>query len=151
MRLRIVALGHRLPAWVTEAVADYTKRLPREFAFALVELKPAPRDRGRTVPQLLADEARRLCTSCEGARIVALDERGIPWTTRALAERFERWQREGADVAFVIGSADGLDPGFKARAAVNSRTARSASFRCRASVPIIVCASASYGSRATMR
>ena len=56
--LRIVALGHRMPAWVTRAVADYTKRLPREFAFELVELKPAPRDRGGRVPQLLADEAR---------------------------------------------------------------------------------------------
>lgn len=116
MRVRIVALGHRMPAWVTEAVADYTKRLPREFAFELVELKPAPRDRGRAVPQLLADEARRLGASCEGARIVALDEHGAPWTTRTLAERFDRWRADGADVAFVIGSADGLDPGFKRKA-----------------------------------
>jgi 23S rRNA (pseudouridine1915-N3)-methyltransferase len=116
MRVRIVALGHRMPAWVTEAVADYSKRLPREFAFELVALKPASRDRGRSVPQLLADEARRLCASCAGARIVALDERGTPWTTRTLAERFDRWRAEGADVAFVIGSADGLDPDFKRKA-----------------------------------
>jgi len=116
MRLRIVALGHRMPAWVTEAVADYTKRLPREFAFELVEIKPAPRDRGRTVPQLLADEARRIAASCEGARIIALDERGTAWTTRTLAERLQRWRGESADVAFVIGSADGLDPDFKRKA-----------------------------------
>lgn len=116
MRLRIVALGHRMPAWVNEAVADYTKRLPREFGFELVELKPAPRDRGRTVAQLLADEARRICASCEGALIIALDERGAAWTTRMLAEHLTRWQAEGADVAFVIGSADGLYPGFKRKA-----------------------------------
>ena len=40
----------------------------------------------------------------------------LAWTTRTLAERFERWRGEGADVAFVIGSADGLDPGFKRKA-----------------------------------
>lgn len=116
MRLRIVALGHRMPAWVNQAVADYTKRLPREFAFELVELKPAPRDRGRTIPQLLADEARRIFVSCEGARIVALDEHGTAWTTHTLAGRVDRWRGEGADVAFVIGSADGLSPDLKRKA-----------------------------------
>ena len=63
MRLRIVALGQRMPSWVTEAVADYAKRLPRETAFALVELKPAARDRGRTVAQMLAEEARAIATA----------------------------------------------------------------------------------------
>ncbi len=66
MRLRIVALGHKMPAWVTEAVAEYTKRLPRELGFELVELKPTPRDRGLTVPQLLADEARRILSELRG-------------------------------------------------------------------------------------
>ena len=116
MRLRIVALGHRMPAWVNDAVADYTKRLPRELAFELVALRPAPRDRGRTVQQLLADEAQRIRASCEGARLVALDERGAAWTTRMLADHLTRWRDEGADVAFVIGSADGLDADLKRNA-----------------------------------
>jgi 23S rRNA (pseudouridine1915-N3)-methyltransferase len=116
MRLRIVALGHRMPAWVTEAVADYAKRLPRELGFEIVELKPAPRDRGLTVLQILADEARRVCASCDGARIIALDERGAAWTTRKLAESLDRWRVEATDVAFVIGSADGLDAPFKRKA-----------------------------------
>ena len=116
MRLRIVALGHRMPAWVNDAVAEYTKRLPREFAFELVELRPAPRDRGRTVPQLLADEARRIVATCAGARIIALDERGAAWTTRTLADRLAGWRGESADVALVIGSADGLDADLKSSA-----------------------------------
>ena len=56
------------------------------------------------------------CASCAGARIVALDERGAAWTTRTLAERLDRWRDESADVAFVIGSADGLDPELKRKA-----------------------------------
>jgi 23S rRNA (pseudouridine1915-N3)-methyltransferase len=116
MRVRIVALGHRMPAWVSDAVADYVKRLPRELAFDLVELKPAPRDRGRSVAQLLADEARRVLAACAGSRIVALDERGAAWTTQALAAALTRWRGESADIAFVIGSADGLDASVKQKA-----------------------------------
>jgi len=116
MRVRIVALGHRMPAWVSEAVADYAKRLPRELAFDIVELKPAPRDRGRSVAQLLADEARRVLSACTGSRIIALDERGAAWSTQALAAALARWRNESADIAFVIGSADGLDPAVKQKA-----------------------------------
>lgn len=116
MQVRVVALGQRMPGWVREAVADYAKRLPRELGFELVELKPAPRDRGRTTAQLLADEARRVLAACGNARIIALDERGAPWTTQALAGTLARWRGEGIDVAFVIGSADGLDAEVKQRA-----------------------------------
>jgi 23S rRNA (pseudouridine1915-N3)-methyltransferase len=116
MRLRIVALGQRMPAWVTAAVADYTQRLPRETPLDLVELKPAARDRGRTVPQMLAEEARAIAAACAGATVVALDERGAAWTTRELADRLARWRADGRDVAFVIGSADGLDASVKADA-----------------------------------
>jgi 23S rRNA (pseudouridine1915-N3)-methyltransferase len=105
MRLRIVALGHRMPPWVSAGYADYAKRLPVE----LVEVKPEPRARGKSVPQLLSAEAARIRAACAGFRVVALDERGKAWTTRELAARLARWRDEARDVAFVIGSADGLD------------------------------------------
>ena len=49
--------------------------------------------------------------------MVALDERGAPWTTRQLADQLARWRDEAIDVAFVIGSADGLDAALKRDAA----------------------------------
>jgi 23S rRNA (pseudouridine1915-N3)-methyltransferase len=116
MKLRIVALGHRMPAWVSAGFEDYARRMPRELALELVELKPEPRDRGKPVAQVLATEAARLRTACAGARMVALDERGAAWTTRDLARRLVQWQANAQDVAFVIGSADGLDPAVKREA-----------------------------------
>lgn len=113
MKLRIVALGHRMPAWVTGGYEDYAKRMPRELPLDLVELKPEPRDRGKPVPQLLAAEAVRIRAACGAAQVVALDERGAAWTTRDLATRLTRWQEAAQDVAFVIGSADGLDPAIR--------------------------------------
>jgi 23S rRNA (pseudouridine1915-N3)-methyltransferase len=49
--------------------------------------------------------------------VVALDERGQPWTTRALAEALARWRDDARDPAFVIGSADGLAEPVKRGAA----------------------------------
>jgi 23S rRNA (pseudouridine1915-N3)-methyltransferase len=117
VKLTIVALGHKMPAWVAAGYADYAGRLPRDWPLELVELKPEPRDRGRSVPQLLETEAKRLDAACSGATVVALDEAGSPWSTRELADRLERWRATTSALAFVIGSADGLDASFKRRAA----------------------------------
>jgi 23S rRNA (pseudouridine1915-N3)-methyltransferase len=45
--------------------------------------------------------------------MVVLDERGKPWTTRDLAAKLAKWKDDAQDVAFVIGSADGLDAALK--------------------------------------
>ena len=113
MKLRVVALGHRMPAWVTAGWDDYARRLPREFAVELLALKPESRESGKPVTRLLAAEAARIAAACRGALTVALDERGRPWTTRELAERLARWRDDARDVAFVIGSADGLAESVK--------------------------------------
>src|SRR5437773_10226806 len=81
MKLRIVALGVRMPAWVDAAFDDYARRMPREFALELLEVKPEPRGRGRSVPQILAAEARRIVAATKDWRLIALDERGEAWTT----------------------------------------------------------------------
>jgi 23S rRNA (pseudouridine1915-N3)-methyltransferase len=117
MKLRIVALGHRMPAWVAAGCNEYARRMPASIPLELVEVKPEPRDRGKPVPQILAAEAIRVAAACRGARVVALDERGQTWTTRMLAEALSRWRDESRDVAFVIGSADGLADELKRDAA----------------------------------
>src|SRR5262245_44524125 len=106
MRLRVVALGQRMPSWVDAGWEEYARRMPPEFPVELVALKAEPRDRGRTAAQILAAEAERIAVACRNASVVALDERGKPWTTRVLADKLERWRVEARDVAFVIGSAD---------------------------------------------
>jgi 23S rRNA (pseudouridine1915-N3)-methyltransferase len=113
VKLRIVALGHRMPGWVQAAYDDYAQRMPREMALELVELKAEPRDRGKPVARMLAAEGLRIRTACAGYRLVALDERGTPWTTPQLAAQLARWRDAALDVAFAIGSADGLDPALK--------------------------------------
>ena len=113
MKLRLVALGARLPAWIIAGYAEYARRLPREFTLDLVELKPERRNRGRTTAQILAAEAARIGDATAAYRVVALDERGQSWTTGEFAAKLAAWRERALAVAFVIGSADGLDPGVK--------------------------------------
>ncbi|MGR3485443.1 MAG: 23S rRNA (pseudouridine(1915)-N(3))-methyltransferase RlmH [Paracoccaceae bacterium] len=47
-----------------------------------------------------------------GAIRVALDERGRQMTSPDFARRLQGWQGRSAPVAFLIGGADGLDPGL---------------------------------------
>ena len=61
-----------------------------------------------------AVELRRALPS--GALTVALDERGRTLTSPDFAERLRGWADQGRDVAFVIGGADGIDPGLRAEA-----------------------------------
>ena len=116
MKLLVVAVGQRQPAWADAAWADFSKRFPPEWRFELKELKAEPRA-GRTPAQCMAAEAARFeSTLGKGWRRVVLDERGARVTTAQLAERLQQWQADGRDVALLVGGPDGLDPALKATA-----------------------------------
>jgi len=108
MKLRIVALGQRMPAWVVGGFDEYARRLPREFALELIELKPGARGHGRSPAQILAAEAERIAAATRGATVIALDEHGQSWSTAQFAAKLRGWSNRGQPVAFVLGSADGL-------------------------------------------
>lgn len=113
MRLLVVAVGQRVPDWAQAAWDDYAKRLPPELRLELKAVKTEPRG-SKTLQTLLAAERERIEAAIpKGARVVALDERGTPLTTMALAARLKDWPLENDAVALVIGGPDGLDPAFR--------------------------------------
>jgi 23S rRNA (pseudouridine1915-N3)-methyltransferase len=116
MKLRVVAVGQRQPAWADAAWADFAKRLPPEWHFDLKALKAEPRG-GKTAAQCMAAEATRFeAVLGRGWRRVVLDEHGTRHSTTQLAERLQLWQADGRDTALLIGGPDGLDPALKATA-----------------------------------
>jgi len=117
MKLILVAVGTRMPAWVDTALDDFAKRMPRELPLQLVEVKAEPRTTGKTVDAMMALEAARIEAALPPrCRRLILDERGADLSTRALAKRLEHWQDGGDDIAIIIGGPDGLDPALKATA-----------------------------------
>lgn len=121
MRIVIVAVGQRMPDWAQTAYDDYAKRFPPDCRVEIKTVKTEPRA-SKTLDTLLTAERVRIEAAIpKGARVVALDERGIALTTMALARHLHEWQMGGDDVALVIGGPDGLDPGFKAAAHLRVR------------------------------
>jgi 23S rRNA (pseudouridine1915-N3)-methyltransferase len=109
MKLLIVSVGHRMPDWITAGFNEYAKRMPREAKIELLEIKPEPRSTGKATAQIMEAEAQRILAALpQGCLRIALDERGAQPTTRQLAAQMQNWMREGRDVAFIIGGADGL-------------------------------------------
>ena len=114
MKLVVVAVGQRQPAWADAAWADYAKRLPPEMGLMVKAVKAEPRGGGKTAVQCRAAEAARIAAACpKGARRVLLDEHGVRATTAQLAERLAAWRGEGRDVALIVGGPDGVDPALK--------------------------------------
>jgi len=116
MKLWLVAVGQRQPAWAEAAYADFAKRFPPEMRLELKAVKAEPRG-GKTAEQLMAAEAARIEAAVpRGARRVVLDEHGTRLTTTQLAQRLTAWQHDGRDAALLIGGPDGLDATLKAGA-----------------------------------
>jgi 23S rRNA (pseudouridine1915-N3)-methyltransferase len=113
MKLLVLAVGQRQPAWADAAWAEYAKRFPPEMRLELQAVKAEPRS-GRSVAQCLAAESARIDAALpKGARRVLLDEHGTRRSTAQLAERLRFWRGDGRDVALVIGGADGVDAAQK--------------------------------------
>jgi len=123
MRILILAIGQRQPAWVDAAVNDYLNRFPADFRVELRELKAESRTgRGDEAERCRSAEGERLCAALPaGCALVALDERGKDWTTRQLADQLGRWRDAAEPVAFAIGGPDGLDDSIKRAARLQLR------------------------------
>jgi len=116
MKVRLVAVGTRLPAWAGEGVAEFQARLPREWRFEVLEIAVAARGANADIDRLKRAEGEKMLRAIPaGADVVAFDERGETLTTVQWAKALQQWQQHGRDVALLIGGPDGLAPECLAR------------------------------------
>ncbi len=111
MRVRLIAVGSRMPKWVREAYEDYITRLSSGLKVSLVEIEPGPRTAGRSPQKAMEVEAQKLLGALRKDEfVVALDERGAQLTTRELAGWLKTRMQDGRDLAFLVGGPDGFSP-----------------------------------------
>ncbi|ATJ83192.1 23S rRNA (pseudouridine(1915)-N(3))-methyltransferase RlmH [Halomonas beimenensis] len=117
MRVRLLAVGTRMPDWVTRGVEEYRKRLPRDFPLEVEEIAPGARGKNADTRRAVSQEAERIRARLRGdEHLVALEVGGKAWSTEQLARQAEDWRLEGRDVALPVGGPDGLDPSLSASA-----------------------------------
>jgi 23S rRNA (pseudouridine1915-N3)-methyltransferase len=115
MRLRVIAVGTRPPAWVRTATEQYLQRLA-PLSATLTEIPPGTRSARGTSHQAIAAEGKRLLGTLKAEEhVTALDERGRELSTRELAAWLGQRMQDGRDLAFLIGGPDGFAPEVLAR------------------------------------
>lgn len=114
MRLVIVAAGRLRSGPELDLFDDYRNRFERTGRalglgpLALAEVEPR-KGSGLAAEAPLIDSAVP-----KGAVRAALDERGAQFSSPEFADQLAEWRDQGrAEVAFLIGGADGLDPALR--------------------------------------
>jgi 23S rRNA (pseudouridine1915-N3)-methyltransferase len=117
VRIRLIAVGTRMPAWVEAGYAEYAQRLPRELKLELVEIPVEARGKNADIARLRDAEGDRMLRAAgSGSRIVAFDERGDQPDTVGWSKALQQWLQDGRDVALLVGGPDGLAPACLSRA-----------------------------------
>lgn len=117
MQIHLLAVGSKMPGWVEQGYEEYAKRLPPECVLKLVEIPAGKRGKGADITRLTRDEGEKMLAAIpKGARVVALDVKGRPWSTEQLSQQLNNWLGEGRDVALLVGGPEGLADSCRARA-----------------------------------
>lgn len=121
MKITVVAVGIKQPAWADSAIADYLSRFPKDWQVTVKAVKPELRA-GQSKEKIMQIEAERIRAAIpEHAVIIAMDERGRDFTTVDFSKKIASWRDSGDSLAFVIGGADGLDSQLKKEASMMLR------------------------------
>ena len=110
MRIVLLAVGEKPPAWVKSGFSEYARRLPRPFSLDLVEIALGTRGKGRDPARAIIEEGERVLAALpRDAHLVALDLPGKPWDSMALSRQLSTWREAGRDLALAIGGPDSFD------------------------------------------
>ncbi len=117
MRIRMIAVGSRMPKWVEDGYHEYARRLPQDFSLELQEIPLGKRGKGSDLARLQRRECEQMLAAIKpGDRVIALEVGGKTWSTEQLAEQAGRWRDDGRNISLLIGGPEGLAPESVARA-----------------------------------
>ena len=109
MRITVIAVGGKMPAWVEQGINEYDRRMPRELKIQWREIPLARRGRDTSPGVLRSREGEKILKAIPARdTVIALDVRGKSWSTEQLAEQLRSWQMSGNNYSLLIGGPDGL-------------------------------------------
>jgi len=99
MNIQIIAVGTKMPTWVTAAYQEYQKRLLPEIQLQLKEIP---------VQKTNQLENQHILNAIKpGSYTIALDSRGSQYTSEKLAEQLESWKLLAKPINILIGGPEG--------------------------------------------
>lgn len=117
MRITISAVGRARAGPEQDLYQEYARRLPWQVTLNEVEDKRASKSKGADSGRRRREADLLLAATPKGATVVVLDETGAALSSRKLAAKIAAWRDQGvADIAFLIGGADGHGKAVRDRA-----------------------------------
>lgn len=117
MKVRLIAVGTRMPQWVQQGIAEYEKRIRRELGFSIAEVALERRSKSRTIDQNVQAEGEALLRHVHGDDfVIALEVKGKTLDTATLVRRLDEMKLEAKNLSFLVGGPDGLSAQCQARA-----------------------------------
>lgn len=117
MNIYLIAIGNRMPNWVTCGYEEYSKRLGNDCTLQLIEIAAGKRGKNADIDRILQLEGEQMLKAIpKNSRVIALDVPGQQWDTPALANQIKQWQFDGRAVSLLIGGPEGLAPACLAKA-----------------------------------
>jgi 23S rRNA (pseudouridine1915-N3)-methyltransferase len=117
MKLKLLAVGTRMPDWVEVGCNEYGKRMPPELRVQSIEIPSGSRGKNQSAAKAIETESQGILKAIgKQDFVVALDVLGKPMSTEKLAQQLGNWQMDGQDICLVVGGPDGLSQQCLARA-----------------------------------
>lgn len=117
MKIKLIAVGTKMPDWVEKAYVNYAQRLPKDCSLELIEITAAKRSKNQLAEQWMEKEGQLIQKAIDPSDwVVALDVEGKNWSSEYLAKQINQWQHKGCNVALLVGGPDGLSPECLSRA-----------------------------------
>jgi 23S rRNA (pseudouridine1915-N3)-methyltransferase len=113
MRINLIAIGKKMPDWISHGIEHYKKQLPKNYNFTITALESQNR-KSISAENTKNLEEKLILDAASGSTIlIAFDELGKQQSSKELSKSIEKWQLEGDSVAMIIGGADGLSSELK--------------------------------------
>lgn len=109
MKIKIIAVGAKMPGWVNQGVQEYQKRMPGHYNISFQEIALGKRGKGMDLKRAIEQESKAMLAAIgEFDTVIALDVLGKSWSTEQLADELKEWELAGQTVCLLIGGPDGL-------------------------------------------
>ena len=113
MKINLIAIGKKMPDWISHGIEHYKKQLPKNYNFTITALESQTRKSISAENTKNLEEKLILDAASGSSLLIAFDELGKQQSSKELSKSIEKWQLEGESVAMIIGGADGLSSELK--------------------------------------
>jgi len=117
MKIRLLTITHKSPAWIQEGYEDYAKRLPPSCALELIEIPAEKRTANADLKRIMEREGEKMLAAIKPQHhVIALDKGGKSWTSEQLSSQLSVWLQSGENIDLLVGGPEGISPACLARA-----------------------------------